>query len=141
MGLFGLVFLVIALILIGVGIAVGLMLGGLTVVLIGLGVVSSSFVIGLRSRRPAAGLKAFLLQCGILAGIPVGAVSAWLGKAFFTAYGSELPILACGALGGAVAGMVVALSVDFILRRLHGWASARVLQSGSEAPPAIERGA
>jgi hypothetical protein len=140
MGLFGLVFLVIALVLIGVGIAIGLVACGLAVVLLGVGVVSSSFVIGLRTGRPAAGIRAFLLQCGILAGIPAGAACAWLGKAFFTAYGSELPILFFGALGGAVAGIVVALSLDFVSRRLHAWASARFLPSESGGRPAIERG-
>ncbi len=137
---FGLVFLVIALILVGIGIAIGLVACGLAALLVGLGVVSSSFVIGLSTRRPAAGFRAFLLQCGILAGIPAGAVCAWLGKAFFTAVASELPILACGALGGAVAGIIVALSLDFISRRLHAWASARLLRSNASVAPAIERG-
>jgi hypothetical protein len=141
MALFGLVFLVVALVLIGIGIAVGLVASVIAVALLGLGVISSSFVIGIRTGRPAAGIRAFLLQCGLLAGIPAGAVCAWLAQTFFAAYGSGWPVLVYGALGGAVAGIVVALSLDFVSRRLHAWASARFLPSSSNAPHAIERSA
>lgn len=127
MALFGLVFLVVALVLIGIGIVVGLVACALALVLLGLGVISSSFVIGIRMGRPAAGIRAFLLQCGILAGIPAGAVCAWLAQALFTAYGSGWPVFVYGALGGAVAGAIVALSLDFVSRRFHAWASARLL--------------
>ena len=141
MALFGLVFLVVALVLVGIGIAVGLVACGVASVLLGLGVISSSFVIGLRSGRPAIGVRAFLLQCGILAGIPAGAVCAWLAQSFFTAYGSGWPVLVYGALGGAFAGILVALSLDFISRRFRLWASARFLPSRTTASHAIERNA
>ena len=78
----------VALVLIGVGLAIGLVACTLGGILVGLGVVSSSFIIGFRSGRSSAGIRAFLLQCGILAGIPAGAVCAWLAQSFFTAYGS-----------------------------------------------------
>ena len=139
MALFGLVFVVIALVLVGIGIAVGLVACFIAAVLLGLGVVSSSFVIGFRSGRPAVGIRAFLLQCGILSGIPAGAACAWLAQSFFAAYGSGWPVLVYGALGGAFAGILVALSLDFVSRRLHFWASARLLPSSSDANHAIER--
>jgi hypothetical protein len=137
----GLLVTVVALVLIGVGFAVGLVACAMAVALVGLGVVSSSFVIGLLSRRPSAGIRAFLIQSCVLAGIPAGAVCAWLGKSFLAAYGSELLVLACGALGGALAGVIVALALDFISRRLHAWASARFLPAGSDKRPALDRGA
>lgn len=139
MSLFGIVFLIVALILIGIGVAVGLVACALAAGLLGLGVVSSSFIIGLRARRPEAGIRAFLLQCGILAGVPAGAVCAWLAQAFFAAYGSGWPVFIYGALGGAVAGLVVALLLDFLFRRLQNWASARFLPPRPNAPRAIER--
>ena len=141
MALFGLVFLGVVLVLIGIGIAVGLVACAVAAALIGLGVVSSSFVIGLRSGRPAVGFRVFLLQCGILAGIPAGAVCAWPAQSFFAAYGSGWPVLIYGALGGALAGFIVALSLDFISRRIHAWASSRFLPSTSHAPHAIDRNA
>lgn len=139
MALFGFVFLVVALVLIGVGIAVGLVGCAVAAVLLTLGVVSSSFVIGLRSGRPAVGIRAFLLQCGILAGIPAGAVFAWLAQSFFAAYGSGWPVIIYGAAGGAVAGVLVALLLDFITRRLHIWASARFTSSSSDPHHEIDR--
>ena len=139
MALFGLVFLVVALILIGVGLAVGLVACALAGVLMGLGVISSSVVIGLRSGRPAVGVRALLLQCGVLAGIPAGAVCAWLAQSFFAAYGSGWPVLLYGALGGAFAGILVALSLDFISRQLQAWVYSRLHRSGSEPTHAIDR--
>jgi hypothetical protein len=134
MALFGLIFLVVALVLIGVGVAVGLV-----AVLLGIGVISSSVVIGVRSGRAAVGIRVFLLQCGILAGIPAGAVCAWLVQSFFEAYGGGWPVLVYGALGGAFAGVCVALFLDFISRRFHAWASSRLLPSHSEPVHAIDR--
>jgi hypothetical protein len=127
MGLFGLVFMVVALVLIGVGFAVGLVACLVATVLVTLGMISSSFVIGLRSGRPAVGIRVFLLQCGILAGIPAGALCAGLSQSFFAAYGSGWPVLVYGALGGAFAGLLVALSLDFIFRRAHRWTLMRLV--------------
>jgi hypothetical protein len=128
MALFGLVFLVVMLVLFGVGLAVGLAVLTLAAVLLGLGVISSSVIVGLRSGRAAAGIRAFLLQCGVLAGAPAGAACAWLVQSLFEleGYGSGWPVLLYGALGGAFAGVLIALSLDFISRRLYSWASSRL---------------
>ena len=125
MELFGLIFLVVALILIGVGLVVGLFACAITAVLFGIGVLSSSVVIGLVTRRPAAGVRAFLLQCALLAGIPAGILCAWLAHSIWAAAGPGWLISLYGALGGAVAGLVIALLLDFIFQRLHRWALAK----------------
>ena len=139
MALFGLVFLVIALFLIGVGVAVGLVACALTAALLGIGVISSSVFVGMRSGRASSGIRVFLLQCGILAGIPAGAVCAGLAQSFFAAYGSGWPVLVYGAMGGAFAGLSVALLLDFISRRLQAWASVRLLPSHPTPVAAIDR--
>lgn len=126
MALFGLVFLVVALILIGVGIVLGLVLCGIAAALIAIGVVSSSVVVGLFSRSSAAGVRAFLLQCGVLAGIPAGMLCAWLAHSIFEAYGSGWLVFLYGALGGALGGIIIALLVNFIYQRLHTWAAAKL---------------
>src|SRR5688572_19237121 len=123
MELFGLIFLVVALVLIGVGIAIGLFACAAAAVLVGLGVISSSVVVGIRSGRTSAGVRVFLLQCGVLGGVPAGAVCAWLLQTFFDTYGSVLPVLISGALGGAFAGVIVALLLDFIWQRAAAWVS------------------
>ncbi|MEI9895218.1 MAG: hypothetical protein WDN28_15340 [Chthoniobacter sp.] len=133
MGIFGLVFLFVALVLIGIGIAIGTIACLAAAVLVGLGVVSSSFVVALRAGRPSAGIRMFLLQCGVLAGIPAGAVCAWLGHNFYLAAGSEWPIVAFGALGGALAGGDCRVDARFHLGPAHAWAGARV-QSLAPAP-------
>ena len=129
---------VVAMILIGIGVAIGLVGCALAAALLGIGMISSSVFVGLRSGRPAAGIRVFLLQCGILAGIPAGAACAWLAQAFFAAYGSGWQVLAYGALGGAFAGLVIALLVDFISRRLQAWASQRLLPHPSNPVRTID---
>jgi hypothetical protein len=134
MEIIGLFVAVIALVLIGIGFAIGLVGCAMAFVLVGLGVVSSSFVVGLLSGRSSVAFRAFLLQVCILAGIPAGAVCAWIGKTFLAAYGSDLLVIACGAVGGALAGVIIALSLDFISRRFHSWASARFLPTSQSKP-------
>jgi NhaP-type Na+/H+ or K+/H+ antiporter len=73
-----------------------------------------------------AGIRAFLLQCGIFAGIPAGILCAWLAHSMFETYGSGFLVFLYGALGGALGGVIIALLVDFIFRRLHRWAVARL---------------
>ncbi len=121
--LFSLVFLVVALVLIGVGFAVGLVACVLGACLLSLGVLSSSVFVGVRSRRPALALRAFLLQCGVLAGLPAGAVGAWLAWSVLASVDSSAwAVLGGGALGGAAGGLAIALLLNFCLRRLHRWA-------------------
>lgn len=77
MGLFGLIFLIVALVVIGIGIALGVVACILTCAFLVLGIASSSFVIGFHRGHPVAGTRAFLVQCGILAGVPAGIVCVW----------------------------------------------------------------
>jgi hypothetical protein len=127
MALFALVFLVVALILIGVGIVLGLVLCVVTAVLVAAGIVSSSVVIGLLSRSSRAGVRAFLIQCGVLAGFPAGILCAWLVHSFFEAYGNGWPVFLYGALGGALGGLIIALLLGFIYSRLHTWAAGKLV--------------
>jgi hypothetical protein len=78
MALFGLIFLVVALILIGVGIFVGAVVYCIAAVLVAVGVLSLSVVVDLLTRRPVAGVHVFPLQCAVLAGIPADILCAWL---------------------------------------------------------------
>ena len=129
MALFGLIFLVVALILIGVGIVVGVVVCGIAALLVAIGVLSSSVVVGLLTRRPVAAVRVFLLQCALLAGMPSGILCAWLVYYAWSAAGPGWLISLYGAIGGAVAGVVVAALLDFTFRRLHTWATARLPSS------------
>lgn len=139
MGLPVLIFAVIAVVLVGAGIGAGLFACGIAAVLVIMGVVSSSAALGFLTRRPAVALRVFLLQCGLFAGLPAGAVTAWLGHTIIETLASvppppatafNWPILLMGAAGGAVAGIALAFVLDFILRRAHALLTAP-LQSRS----------
>lgn len=126
MFLFGMVFLTVALVLIGIGVAVGLVACAASGALLSLGVLSSSVFTGVRSGRPSVGIRAFLLQCGVLAGAPAGAVCAWLARSLFESDSSGWPVLLYGAIGAAAGGVVVALLLDYRSRQLYDWASAKL---------------
>ncbi len=137
MGLIGFIILLAMLVLIGVGIGVGLFACAVAAGLAGLGIISSSVALGFYTKRPATAVRALLLQLGILAGIPAGAVSAWLSHKVFDAFSQwqgwaldgwqwKVPLL--GAIGGAFAGVILALLLDFILRRTHAWVETHAKQ-------------
>lgn len=126
MAICGFLILIGCLLLIGIGIAISLAACALTAILLALGITSSSLAIALRTRRAALGLRVFLLQCGILAGLPAGATSALLIQTFITACGHTWPTVAAGALAGALVGIGIALSLDSITRLLPLRASARL---------------
>lgn len=141
MALVSLVLVVVALILIGVGIAVGLVACGVAGALLGVGVISSSVFVGLRSGRTATAIRAFLLQCGFFGGIPAGAVSAWLALSIFEGQTSDWRIVVYGALSGACVGLLIGFVLDLISRKLQAWAQARLQDSRSESTLATDRNA
>lgn len=128
MGIPGLIAMLVMLILIGVGIGIGLFACLIAVALGMLGMVSSSVALGFFTKRPATAVRALLLQCGILAGIPAGAVTAWVGRAVLEKVDESWMIAVYGGIGGALAGAVLALLLDYILRRTHAWVEERVKQ-------------
>ena len=137
MGIIALIFFFVALVLIGVGIALGLVACLFAALLLGTGVLSTSFIVGFLSRSRAEGIRAFLLQCGVLAGIPAGAACAWLGQSLVTGTPGGWPVAVCGALAGAIAGIVVALLLDLASRHLHRWALERIKPAGKTPLDAI----
>lgn len=140
MFLFSIVALFSALVLTGIGLAIGLFACALAGILLSAGVVSTSVLIALRSSRPALGVRAFLLQCGVLAGVPAGAICAWLAQTLFVAYDSGWAVLLAGAVGGALSGLVIALGLDLASRRLHAWAVAQTGTPRRWSPPTADDG-
>ncbi|WP_395747226.1 hypothetical protein [Prosthecobacter sp.] len=126
MGIPALIAMLVMIVLIGVGIGIGLFACVIAAGLAMLGVVSSSVALGFYTKRPATAVRALLLQCGVLAGIPAGAITAWVGRAFLEKVDESWMIAVYGGIGGAVAGAVLALMLDFIFRRTHAWVEQRV---------------
>ncbi|MBB5032713.1 hypothetical protein [Prosthecobacter vanneervenii] len=127
----GLIMLLVMVVLIGIGIGAGLFACAIAAGLTMLGVISSSVALGFLTKRPATAVRALLLQCGILAGIPAGAVTAWVGRAVLEKVDESWMIAVYGGIGGAFAGAVLALLLDFIFRRTHAWLEERVKQHKS----------
>ncbi len=126
MGIPGLIALLVMVVLIGVGIGIGLVACAIAVGLTMLGVVSSSVALGFLTKRPATAVRALLLQCGILAGIPAGAVTAWVGRTVLQNVDESWMIAVYGGIGGAFAGALLALMLDFIFRRSQAWVEERM---------------
>jgi len=117
--------LFVVLVVVGAGIGVALFACVVAAMLMALGVLSSSVTIGFITKRPATGVRVFLLQCGVLSGIPAGAVTAWIGRTFFEMADASWMIAVYGGIGGALAGAVIALMLDFIFRRSQAWLEER----------------
>ncbi|WP_397383539.1 hypothetical protein [Prosthecobacter sp.] len=128
MGIPGLIMLLVMVVLIGAGIGIGLFACAIAAGLAMLGVVSSSVALGFLTKRPATAVRALLLQCGILAGIPAGAVTAWVGRSVLEHVDESWMIAVYGGIGGAFAGAMLALLLDFIFRRTHAWVEQRMKQ-------------
>lgn len=128
MGIPGLIMLLVMIVLIGAGIGIGLFACAIAAGLAMLGVVSSSVALGFLTKRPATAVRALLLQCGILAGIPAGAVTAWVGRTVLEHVDESWMIAVYGGIGGAFAGALLALLLDFIFRRTHAWVEQRMKQ-------------
>lgn len=128
MGIPGLIMLLVMVVLIGAGIGIGLFACAIAAGLAMLGVVSSSVALGFVTKRPATAVRALLLQCGILAGIPAGAVTAWVGRSVLEHVDESWMIAVYGGIGGAFAGALLALLLDFIFRRTHAWVEQRMKQ-------------
>ncbi|MHB1081999.1 MAG: hypothetical protein ACYC67_21595 [Prosthecobacter sp.] len=126
MGIPGLIMLLVMVVLVGAGIGIGLFACALAAGLAMLGVVSSSVALGFLTKRPATAVRALLLQCGILAGIPAGAVTAWVGRTVLEHVDESWMIAVYGGIGGAFAGAMLALLLDFIFRRTHAWVEQRM---------------
>lgn len=139
MEIIGLLLGCVMLVLIGIGIAVGLIACALAALLLALGMISTSVLVGVRSGRAADGFRLFLLQCGLVAGVPAGAACALLGSSLAAELRGlvDWQVLIGGALAGAVAGVLVALALDLMTRRLQTWASSKLERKERSATAAI----
>jgi hypothetical protein len=94
-------------------------------------------MVGFLTRSRAEGIRAFLLQAGVLTGMPAGAACAWLGRTLVTGNAGGWPVAVVGALAGAVAGIAVALLLDLATRHLHRWALERIKPAKKTSPDAF----
>jgi hypothetical protein len=102
----------IVLFLFAVSIIIGIIAAVSTVVLIALGIVSSSAFIGLFCRRFSSGLRALHYQLCAVSALPLGVGTLWLGSYLFSI---DLPpryIFMIGSAAGLCGGLLVAFAFD-----------------------------
>jgi hypothetical protein len=113
MALFGLVFLVVALILMGVGMVMGLCIFAVAAAAVGLGMVSTSVACGVLQKKPSTGLRAFFYQFFVAVFFAAGIAATWLAS---TIGELSLPISSIFVIG-ALSGISVGLGFGLI----HSW--------------------
>lgn len=115
-------FFAACLVLVGIGVAIGLVGAAGVAALVAFGIVSSSAVVALWQRRFSAGLRALHYQLCAAAALPGGVCLLWLGSGFFGLHLRHRHVLLVGALAGVAAGLLLAGVLDrlgrFALRRL-----------------------
>jgi hypothetical protein len=129
MAIFALIFLTIALILIGVGLAVGLVICGVIAMLTFFGVLTSSAAVGVWLRNPSAALRLMVYQFCVLAGLVAGVGLAWVVSLIFELHLQPAGIVLCGGLAGAASGLIFAAGNLWIFKMAHDLLWRRVSRS------------
>jgi hypothetical protein len=109
LGLCIILFLLAASIVLGVAAALGI------IVLVALGIVSASAVIGLLQRRFSSGLRAMHYQVCAAAALPAGIGVLWLGSYLFGLHLHYRYILMIGSIAGVCGGLLLAFTFDRIM--------------------------
>ena len=122
----------VMLVLVGMGIVISLTFLACTAIFVGLGVISSSALVALFRRRFSSGLRALHYQLLALIGLPCGAGTLWLACSLFDVQIRQRYILAIGGAIGIVAGIIMALILDwsfrFVYHRFMSASGLRVLK-------------
>jgi len=109
----GIIFLVVALILIGVGLSLGIFLFALTSAAIVLGVISTSIACGIIQKKPSTGFRVFFYQFFMLSFAAAAVFVSWLISSVFDMQLSLISISVIGSISG--------LSVGLLFGLLHSW--------------------
>lgn len=117
---FALIALVIVLILVGVGIVIGLVILGGVAAMLGIGILTTSTLTGLVTRKPTTAAKALVLQVAAIGGLVAGAGTAVALDYFFLkkieTTTTMLAIL--GGIGGLVGGLILGFLFNFAWHRV-----------------------
>ena len=106
-------------VLIGAGIIVGLVCVACAGVFVGLGIVSSSALIAILSRRFSAGFRALHYQLSAAIALPCGISALWLGSSLCGVHLRNRYIFLAGSAIGIVAGICLAFILDWFVRFVY----------------------
>jgi hypothetical protein len=117
--LFALIAVCVMLFLLGVAIVVGVVAALALGLLVALGIISSSALLGILRRKFSTGLRALHYQlCGV-AMIPAGIGVLWLGRAVFDLSYRTREMLWIGSLAGLCGGLLLAFALDRIVVAIY----------------------
>lgn len=112
--------LFIPMVIIFIVFAAAMLLGvALIAMLILLGIVSSSVIIGFLKKQPTAGVRAFVIQSCSVAGIVCGILGFWLASWIFELELAPWPWTMYAAICGLLFGVVIALAVNCAWSKLY----------------------
>ena len=94
--------------------------------LVGIGILSASVVVGFVKRRPAAAIRALLFQGAALAGIPCGIATVWVARQLAHVHLEIAQWVVVGALSGAAGGLLVAFVLNFAWGKIYARVAERV---------------
>ena len=117
LGLFALLMVIIMLMLVGAGAALAFLAACIVGLLAMLGILTTSTLAGIFSRRPRTAVKAFFLQLGSALGLPAGGglamLAAWIFKFKFPAWA----VISTGAALGIAGGFLLAWLFNIVWDR------------------------
>jgi len=102
-----LVALVFTLIVLGFGLAIGLVAAGILAALVGMGILASSTLAGLAKRDAKTGVRALFLQASALGGLALGFLVAWAANFFWETSLGPSVIWLTGGGAGLLAGLIL----------------------------------
>ena len=102
------------LVILGICIVVALIVAVSAAIMLGLGMVSSSALIGLLRQRVSSGLRALHYQVFAVLGIPSGIGLLWCAARLLGPHPSPLLLLAMGSVAGLCTGLLLAFLIDCV---------------------------
>jgi hypothetical protein len=130
-----LVMVVVFVLLLGIGLAVGIVLCALVGALTAFGILSTSVAIGFLRRSPASGLRALFLQLGAVVGVVCGIAASWLVSWLAHSHWGVVTRLLVGGSCGLICGILVAGLFNLAWGKITAWILARFdgKQAGTNA--------
>lgn len=119
------IMVVVFMLLLGMGLAAGIIVFALAGALAAFGILSSSAAVGFVRRSPASGFRALFLQLGAAAGIPCGIAGTWLVLSVAHNHWSLAAQLLVGGTAGLLCGVLVAWLFNFAWCKAGAWILAR----------------
>jgi hypothetical protein len=132
LGVLAILLLVAVVVVLAAILAAGAMFLGAVLLL--LGIISSSVLIGLLRRTGRSAVRAFIIQACALAGVPMGVGALWLDNHLLHVGLSYGVILFVGAVGGLATGAAVGLAFSLVAARLGRFLLLRLQRNQPSAP-------